>query len=157
MTDRFQDIMRALLTVLLLGIAGTAAGQPALNQLAPPASARSTVSPQAMPAPSVQAPATPADPRVNTAEITSRVNQELGVDLEATIAGWQRELDRLESDLRRPHQRYAELNNFRDEVQRIRSGIEDFWNRLQPRLVAAKAQVCWGRLPPLANHRSLNR
>ena len=66
-----------------------------------------------------------ADSRINTAEIVKRVNKELGIDLEATTGGWQRGLDRLESDLARPHQRYSDLNRFRDDLQRIRSDIDD--------------------------------
>jgi potassium efflux system protein len=41
------------------------------------------------------------DSRINTSEVGKRVSQELGVDLEATIAGWQRELGQLEKDLSR--------------------------------------------------------
>jgi potassium-dependent mechanosensitive channel len=81
------------------------------------------------------------DSRINTSEVGKRVNQELGVDLEATIAGWQRELDQLEKDLSRPRLRYTELNEFRDRLQALRSQVSDIWNRLQPRLQADKAQM----------------
>jgi hypothetical protein len=40
--------------------------------------------------------ARPAAPQVSSAEITRRVNQEVGFDIDATIAGWQSDLDRLE-------------------------------------------------------------
>lgn len=78
--------------------------------------------------------ASPVDPRINTTEIVNRVNQDLGLDLEAMITSWQRELDQLESELSRPHLRYSELNGFRDRLQRVRSQVEDTGSRLQPRL-----------------------
>ncbi len=83
----------------------------------------------------------PTDTRVNTAAIVSRVNQELGIDLAATTARWQRDLDDLEKDLARPRLRYSELNQFRDELQRIRTEVADASSRLQPRLEADKAQI----------------
>lgn len=85
--------------------------------------------------------AQPADSRINTAEVTKRVNQELGIDLQATIADWQRQLDLLEKDLSRPRLRYSELNEFRDHLQQVRSDVADLWNKLQPRLQADKAQM----------------
>src|SRR6266436_3372272 len=140
MIDRFQAIARALLAILSLGVAGAAveAGRPAL---ANPTSPAPIASPQASSAPSAQAPAPSASPQVDTAEIARRAYQELGVDIDAAIAGWQRELDRVEGDLRRPRLRYTELNELRDELQRVRSGVEDLWSRLQPRLEAVKAQA----------------
>jgi potassium-dependent mechanosensitive channel len=56
--------------------------------------------------------AQPADPRINTTEIVNRLDQELGIDLQATTGGWQRELDRLESDLGRQRLRYSDLTSF---------------------------------------------
>src|SRR5262249_41254876 len=61
--------------------------------------------------------------------------------VDATIAGWQSDLDQLESEVRRPSLRYSELSDLRDELHRIRSGIEVFWDALWPRLEAAKAEV----------------
>jgi small-conductance mechanosensitive channel len=138
MIDRYQNIARAFLAVLWLAMGGAAAQaeQPSLNQPA------NSTSPSAAPqAPAPQPPGQSAAPQVNAAEITRRANQEVGFDIEATISGWQRELDRVETNLRRPSLRYVELNDLRDELQRVRSGVEGFWNRLQPRLDAAKAQV----------------
>ena len=54
-----------------------------------------------------------------------RVNQELGINLETTTAGWKRELDRLEGDLARPRLRYSDLNRFRDELLRVRSAVQE--------------------------------
>ncbi len=154
MIDRFRDIARALVAVLLLGIAGAAA-QTAQSQTSPNPGA----APQASSVPTAQAPALPAGPagpQINIAEITARANRDVGVNIETTINGWQHELDRLESDLRRPRLRYSELNDFRDELQRVRAGIEDFSNRLAvpdspPQRISS---ICSGRRQPLANHQS---
>jgi potassium efflux system protein len=81
------------------------------------------------------------DLRINSAEAAKRVDQELGIDLQATIADWQRQLDLLEKELSRPRLRYSELNEFRDRLQRARSEAADLWNKLQPRLQADKAQM----------------
>jgi potassium-dependent mechanosensitive channel len=134
MIDR-PHIARAFLAILCLAMVGAAAQaeQPSLNQPAPQAQAAQ---------PATQ----PATPQVISAEITRRVNEEVGFDVDATIAGWQSDLDRLESELRRPSLRYAELNNLRQELQRVRSGVEGFWDALRPRLEAAKAEV--GLLEP---------
>jgi potassium-dependent mechanosensitive channel len=102
------------------------------------------VSPQANSAPrgsDSKATAQPADPRINTTEIANRLDQELGIDLQATTAGWQRELDQIQSELGRPRLRYSELNELRDRLQRVRSQIEDTWGLLQPRLKTEKAQT----------------
>jgi small-conductance mechanosensitive channel len=88
-----------------------------------------------------KAPAESIDPRINTTEIVNRLDQELGIDLQATTTGWQRELDQIQTELGRPRLRYSELNEFRDRLQRVRSEIEDTWSRLQPRLKADKAQM----------------
>src|SRR5262249_954368 len=88
-----------------------------------------------------QAPAQPPGPQIDKAEITTRANRDVDGNIQAMIAGWQRELDGLERDLQRQRLRYSELNNLRDEVQRIRTTIQDFWSRLEPVLAAAKAQV----------------
>src|SRR5215470_8469759 len=81
------------------------------------------------------------DVRINSAEVAKRVDQELGTDLQSTIADWQRQLDLLEKELNRPRLRYSELNEFRDRLQRVRSEAADLWNKLQPRLQADKAQM----------------
>src|SRR6516162_5336274 len=70
MIDRFRDIARALVAVLLLGMAGAAA-QTAQSPTSPNPSAAS----QAGSVPTAQAPAQPAGPagpQVNIAEITAR-------------------------------------------------------------------------------------
>ena len=125
MIDRFRDIARALVGVLLLGMAGAAA-QTAQSQTSPNSGAPS----QTAQAPAQ--PAGPAGPQINIAEITARANRDVGVNIETAINGWQHELDRLESALQKPRLRYSELNDLRDELQRVRAGIEDFWKHLEP-------------------------
>jgi small-conductance mechanosensitive channel len=81
------------------------------------------------------------DSRIDAAQVTKRVNEELGTDLQAATADWQRQLDQLEKELSRPHLRYSELNEFRDRLKSLRSAVADLWNKLQPRLQADKAQT----------------
>jgi potassium efflux system protein len=161
MIDRFRGIARALVAVLLLGIAGAGA-QTAQPQTSPnpddAAQASSVPTPQA-PA----QPAGPAGPKINIAEITAHANRDVGVNIETAIDGWQHELDRLESALKKPRLRYSELNDLRDELQRVRAGIDDFWKRLQPPLAAAKDQVALlgpapaAGQPPEPEQAALNR
>jgi potassium-dependent mechanosensitive channel len=87
----------------------------------------------------------------------------VGVNIETAINGWQHELDRVESALQKPRLRYSELNDLRDELQRVRAGIEDFWKRLEPPLAAAKDQVALlgpapaAGQPPEPEQAALNR
>src|SRR5215471_12358522 len=82
-----------------------------------------------------------ANPAINTKDIVDRLNQELGIDLQTTSAGWQHALDQVESDLGREGLRYSDLNQYRDELLRVRSHAADVAGRLQPRLDAGKAQM----------------
>jgi hypothetical protein len=55
--------------------------------------------PQGVAAPTTQPGALsvgPTGPQINVAKITRRANQDVGVDIDTTITGWQRELDRLD-------------------------------------------------------------
>ena len=142
MVSQFRRIVWTLNFVVVAGIAVAALaacpyahGEPAgstLPSAVPP--------PQAKPAPDT-ATVQGANSQINTAEIAKRVNKELGINLEATTAGWQHGLDRLESDLGRPRLRYSDLNRFRDELQRIRSETNDAWKKIQPALDADRAQM----------------
>jgi potassium efflux system protein len=161
MIDRFRDIARALVAVLLLGMAGAAA-QTAQSPTSPNPSAAS----QAGSVPTAQAPAQPAGtpgPQINIAEITARANRDVGVNIDTAINGSQHELDRLESALQKPRLRYSELNDLRDELQRVRAGIEDFGKRLESPLAAAKDQVALlgpapaAGQPPEPEQAALNR
>jgi potassium-dependent mechanosensitive channel len=138
----FRRIARTLNLLVVAGIAAAAfAGSYAHGEPAGLTQPSAIPAPQARPAPDNKASVQGADSRINTTEIVKRVNQELGINLEATTAGWQRGLDRLESDLARPRQRYSDLNRFRDELQRLRSETDDAWNKIQPRLDADRAQM----------------
>ena len=160
MIDRFRDVARALVAVLLLGVAGAAAQTAQSPTSQNPGAVSQAGSPTAQ-APAQ--PAGPAGPQINIAEITARANRDVGVNIETAINGWQHELDRLESALQKPRLRYSELNDLRDELQRVRAGIEDFWKRLEPRLAAAKDQVALlgpapaAGQPPEPEQAALNR
>src|SRR5215831_3464009 len=122
MIDRFRDIARAVVAVLLLGMAGAAA-QTAQSPTSPNPSAASQAGFPTAQAPVQPAgPASSAGPQINIAEITARANRDVGLNIEAAINGWQHELDRLESALQKPRLRYSELNDLRDELQRVRAG-----------------------------------
>jgi potassium-dependent mechanosensitive channel len=160
MIDRFRDVARALVAVLLLGVAGAAAQTAQSPTSQNPGAVSQAGSPTAQ-APAQ--PAGPAGPQINIAEITARANRDVGVNIETAINGWQHELDRLESALQKPRLRYSELNDLRDELQRVRAGIEDFWKHLEPRLAAAKDQVALlgpapaAGQPPEPEQAALNR
>src|SRR5882757_5203452 len=137
MINRFRDVACVLMTVLLLGMAGAAAqtGQPPTSPI--PVTQGPDHAPQSGSASTAQAPAQPAGPQINVADITARANRDVGADIQTTISGWQRELDRLESDLQKPRLRYSELNSLRDELQRVRAGVQELWNRLETSLATA--------------------
>jgi potassium-dependent mechanosensitive channel len=92
-----------------------------------------------------------SDPQIDIPKIVERLHQELGIDLEATTTAWQHALDRLEGDLGRPRHRYSDLNEYRDELQRIRSETDDVTNKIQPRLDADRAQQKLLGAAPAAN------
>jgi small-conductance mechanosensitive channel len=139
MVKLFRSIMRQryLVAPSLLALGLLASTPFALAQSAAPANVQS----EAKAPDNIQHNAQAADPRIDQDEVTKRVNQELGVDLKATITGWQRQIDALEKELSRPRLRYSELNEFRDQLQRVRAEVADLWNKLQPRLQADKAQM----------------
>ena len=141
MANLFRHMTRAAYRLALSAVALTLlAGTPcALAQSAAPAPLQDKASVK-NPGDGKAAAQTP-DLRINSAEVAKRVDQELGIDLQAAIADWQRQLDLLEKELGRPRLRYSELNEFRDRLQRVRSEATDLWNKLQPRLQADKAQM----------------
>jgi potassium-dependent mechanosensitive channel len=122
--------------LVLFGAAECAHGQPAAS--APPAA---NGAPPAGAARATKASTPAAGSQINTGKIVKRVNQELGIDLEATTKAWQHDLGRLEKDLARPHHRYSELNRYRDELERIRSEAEHALTRIQPLLDADQTQM----------------
>src|SRR5215475_8659067 len=107
MIDRIRPVAHAFLVVLVLGAAGAAghAGQTTRPHAASPPQSTANPVPQA-PAPPVAQP--PTAPALDTAAIARRANQEMGVDIDSTTSGWQRELDRLESSLHNQEVRYAQ-------------------------------------------------
>ena len=144
MATLFRHMTRAAYCLALSAVALTLlAGAPcALAQSAAPAPSQDKAS-ATNPGDGKVAAQTP-NSRINSAEVAKRVDQELGIDLQATTADWQRQLDLLEKELSHPRLRYSELNEFRDRLQRVRSEAADLWNKLQPRLQAHKRR--WIRL-----------
>ena len=149
MIDRIRPVAHAFLVVLILGAAGAAGQTTRPHPASPPQSTANPV-PQAPAPPVAQSPAPPTAPALDTAAIARRANQEMGGDIDSTTSGWQRELDRLESSLHNQEVRYAQLNAARDQLQRLRSEVDAFRNRLKPRLDAVKAQVDRLGLAPAA-------
>jgi small-conductance mechanosensitive channel len=139
MIDRLCSVVWALSVSSLLVVAGAQA-QTAQSPTSPsPDAAPQAASPSA--AQATTQPAKPAAPQINTAEIVARANTSVGVDIQKRITGWQQELSRLEGDVQKPHLRYSELNDLRDELQRVRGEIESFRSHLEPALAAAKDQL----------------
>ena len=136
-----QITCTAIFLILSGGFATLMASGPALAQTnaAPPlASPRAN---SAIDSRDSKAPVPPTEVSINKTEIVNRLDQELGIDLQATTGSWQRELDRVESDLGHRRLRYSELNEFRDRLLRVRSQVEETWGRLQPRLKTDQAQM----------------
>jgi potassium-dependent mechanosensitive channel len=136
-------MLRTLIRLTLMGIGAFAltAGQCAFGQTV--VSARP---PQVGTAPASAAPGTDIVDKRNGSEleaqeIAKRVNEALGVDLNATVAKWQSELDRIETDLRKPGVEWSQLDSYRDELQRVHSQITELSTRLQSQLDAVKAQL----------------
>jgi potassium-dependent mechanosensitive channel len=136
MIDRLRAVARALSLISLLAVAGAQA-QTTQSPISPTSDAAGSTSP----AQASGQPAKPSGPQVNTAEIVARANKSVGVDIQKRITDWQQELSRLESDLQKPRLGYSQLNDFRDELQRVRAEIENFRTHLEPALAAAKDQL----------------
>lgn len=139
MIDRLWSVVWTLSIFFWLAIAGAQA-QTAQSSTSPnPGATPLAGSPPA--AEATAQPAKPPAPALNTAEIVARANKSVGVDIQKRIAGWQQELSRLENELQKPHLRYSDLNDFRDDLQRARGEIADFRGHLDPALAAAKDQL----------------
>src|ERR1700749_679 len=136
MIDRLWSVVGTL-SVLCWLVVASAQAQTAQSSTSPNPEA----APQAgSPSPG-QATAQPAKPALNTAEIVARANKSVGVDIQKRIAGWKQELSRLETELQKPHLRYSDLNDFRDDLQRVRGEIAEFRDHLEPALAAGKDQL----------------
>jgi small-conductance mechanosensitive channel len=134
LTANFLGLSALAVTLLASGVSAQTSSMPLTGKVSPQANTATHGS-------DTKASAQPTDPRINTTEIVNRLDQELGIDLQTTTGAWQRELDRLDSELGRQRLRYSELNEFRDRLQRLRSQVDDTWSRLQPRLKTDKAQM----------------
>src|SRR5258708_21541630 len=113
MIDRFRDVARALVAVLLLGVAGAAA------QTAQSPTSQNPGAVSQAGSPTAQAPAQPvgpAGPQINIAEITARANRGVGVNIETAINVWQHGLDRLQRALQNHRLLYSQLNQRRHEL-----------------------------------------
>lgn len=149
----FQFVTRVFVIFLLLGLTAAADRglQAAPNSPVAPGSTPPKAAPQAPDAPAAQnPPAQPAAPQIDTAEIVKRANQDVGANIDAKVAGWQKQLDRIEGELRRKGLRYNELNALRDELQGLRANVSDFWTHVQRPLDAVQAQVDKLGSPPAA-------
>ena len=139
MIRRLWVVAWALSLFSLLVVAGAQA-----QTAQAPTSPNPDVAPQAgspSGAPATAQPAKQPAASLNTAEIVTRANKNVGVDIEKSIKGWEQELSRLESDLKKPRLSYSELNDLRDKLQRVRSEIGSFGKQLEPVLAAAKDQL----------------
>ena len=125
MTLQRKSLLCALIALLYATIGAAAHAEPQ-------APAKAQAAPQAQAAPA---------PRIDSAEVTKRVNKDAGFDIRATVAQWKLDLDRVGREVHRPGLRYVELNNLRDELQRVRASVDASWNALRPRLDAAKAEA----------------
>ena len=141
MVFRVRKIARAAFLGLIVTVGCARAQTTEPSRDVPVSAAQPDSAGGGLPAGAAQPAAVPARPQVDTTEIIRRANKDVGVDIQATMAGWQRELDRIEGELHQPRLRYSELNSLRDALDRQRADVEDFANRLKPRLAAAKAQV----------------
>jgi Tfp pilus assembly protein FimV len=93
MISQCCGITRTLIVPALLWItAAFIVPECAVAKTADSSRSPATSSPRASTTAVNKASAEPANPRIYTVRIIKRVNQELGIDLEATTAGWQHEL-----------------------------------------------------------------
>ncbi len=133
MLNRVRAAARTLSVISLLAISS------ALAQTEQPVTSSSSDAGATSPA---QSPAQAAKPpQVDTAEFVARANESVGTDIHKNITDWQQALSNLESNLKRPNLHYSELNDLRDELQRIRGDIHNFRNHLEPALAAAKSEL----------------
>jgi potassium efflux system protein len=128
-------VRAAALVVLLVGLGAATLQGPAWAQTVAPPAASTPRSGQ------IGKDDASATARVNATAIARQLNQDVGVDIAATTAKWQQQIEQLQGELRQAHLRYAQLNEFRDNLQRIRADVDALASKLQPRLAAAKAQL----------------
>jgi small-conductance mechanosensitive channel len=96
-------------------------------------------SPSATPA--GQKPAAPVSPAIDADQIAKHLNAALGLDLSTAIANWQSDLHRLETDLRRPHIEWSQLDTYRGQLQRLRAQTTKLSSLLQSQEAVTRAQL----------------
>ena len=74
-------------------------------------------------------------------EIVGTVNEALGLDLNATIAKWQSELDKLQTELHQPRVEWSRLDAYRDELHQVHKQTVELSARLQSQLDATNEQL----------------
>jgi potassium efflux system protein len=132
--------MRRVLLVLAGIVTGLlAAGHGALAQTKTPVPAAASGSAGAAAPGKLAAESAPA--AIDSAAIVKQIDEELGLDLNATVAGWQSELDQVDKNLRRPRIEWSQLDSYRTELQQVRSKADDLAVRLQRLLDGTKAQL----------------
>jgi potassium-dependent mechanosensitive channel len=140
--DRLE-LRRAAIRLALAAIAAAAiaAGHGALAQTARSVQPHqpATATPSAIPA--GQKSAAPISPSVDADQIVKRLNAALGLDLSAAIANWQADLRGVETDLRRPHIEWSQLDAYRARLQRLRSQTMRLSSLLQSQTAATQAQL----------------
>jgi potassium-dependent mechanosensitive channel len=149
--DSWKLMPRTLIRLVLIGIAAFAltAGQSASGQTVVSARPPHADTAQASAAPGERIVGKPNGSELGANEIAERVNEALGVDLNATVATWQSELDRIETNLHKPDVEWSQLDTYRDELQQVHSQIAQLSTRLQSQLDAVKAQLnVLGPAPP---------
>ena len=82
-TANFLGLSALAATLLASGVCAQTASTPLNGKVSPQANTATHASDSKTSAQS-------ADPRINTAEIANRLDQELGINLQATTTGWQR-------------------------------------------------------------------
>lgn len=97
----------------------------------------------AAPAPAAAPPqaAQPAPPPAPAQDSFAHAARETGVDINAKIAEWSGELDRIDKELEGARVRYRELDRHRERLDAVRGDVDGFLNQIRPRVDAFKAQV----------------
>lgn len=138
-----RPVPQALTRVVLIGVAVVALmlGQCAFGQVGvsaqPPQAGATPASAASGGEPSAEA----NSAEVHAEEIVRKVNEALGLDLNAAIADWQSKLDELETELRQPRVGWSQLDADRDDLQRLHSQIVNLSARLRSQLDATNEQL----------------
>ena len=138
MIVRLHAGMLALSLISMLAMFGAHA-QPAQTVISPTSDSSGASSLSQSPSQPAKPPSAPY--QVDPAELIERANKSVGTDVHKSISDWQQELSLIESDLKKPSLHYSELNDLRDQLQRLRGEIHNFRTHLEPALAAAKSEL----------------